>query len=716
MTLGAVEIGSVTWTLEKLGPALEALARAGALPLNARGAPDTPSHILVAPAEAQDRWAEDSASFLGLEAEPLRIRYADVLAVLNGAGPALIRVSNGPGGDRLLALLRARRGTVNIVAPDDTVRTVPSQRVRDWICRPAEVGIDAQLDTLLADARLGDPARTRAAMLRARLSAVTVAHGWMLRLAPGTAFRQQARTMRLLRRTFFVLASHAGAYILLAFSWWLVGRGAIAGRLDRAWMIAWALALASSAALRLLGAHTSGLLLVDGGALMKQRMMDGALRLSPEEVRHRGTGELVGRVIESEAIDSLSLGGGLLAALAAVELLVALPVLAAGTAGTLHVFALLMWIVATLGLGARYLGALRAWTGTRVEMTHALVEHMSGHATRIAQEAPERWHEGEDETLAEYVERSRRLDEVAARLTVLVPRSWLLAAVLALGPALARGGIPPARVAISLGGILLGYGGLRRLVAGLPQIASAIVAWAQARPLLGAAAQSNDGHRSAASLVLGAGAGTLLDEGQTLLDARDLVFQHRPQGKAILRGATLRVRVGDRILLEGASGAGKSTMGAVLAGLRVPTSGLLTLRGLDQQTIGPERWRRRVAAAPQFHENYVLAESLAFNLLMGRCWPPMAQDLVEAEAVCRELGLGPLLHRMPAGILQMVGETGWQLSHGEKSRLFIARALLQGAEMLVLDESFAALDPETLRQAMQCVLARAKTMVVIAHP
>jgi ATP-binding cassette subfamily B protein len=64
----------------------------------------------------------------------------------------------------------------------------------------------------------------------------------------------------------------------------------------------------------------------------------------------------------------------------------------------------------------------------------------------------------------------------------------------------------------------------------------------------------------------------------------------------------------------------------------------------------------------------------------------------------------------------MVGETGWQLSHGEKSRLYIARALLQGAELIVLDESFAALDPENLRRALHCALARASTLFVIAHP
>jgi ABC-type multidrug transport system fused ATPase/permease subunit len=71
---------------------------------------------------------------------------------------------------------------------------------------------------------------------------------------------------------------------------------------------------------------------------------------------------------------------------------------------------------------------------------------------------------------------------------------------------------------------------------------------------------------------------------------------------------------------------------------------------------------------------------------------------------------------MPAGLQQMVGESGWQLSHGERSRLYIARALLQGADLMILDESFAALDPETLAVALRCVLQRAPTLMVIAHP
>jgi ABC-type transport system involved in cytochrome bd biosynthesis fused ATPase/permease subunit len=101
---------------------------------------------------------------------------------------------------------------------------------------------------------------------------------------------------------------------------------------------------------------------------------------------------------------------------------------------------------------------------------------------------------------------------------------------------------------------------------------------------------------------------------------------------------------------------------------------------------------------------------------MGRCWPSRPEDLQEAELICSELGLDHLLKRMPAGLLQMVGESGWQLSHGERSRLYIARALLQGSDLIVLDESFASLDPETLEQCFQCVLDRAPALLVIAHP
>ena len=140
------------------------------------------------------------------------------------------------------------------------------------------------------------------------------------------------------------------------------------------------------------------------------------------------------------------------------------------------------------------------------------------------------------------------------------------------------------------------------------------------------------------------------------------------------------------------------------------------MEGLDRQTLGQTQWRRRVAMAPQFHENHVLMGTFSFNLLMGRSWPPRKEDLEEAEGVCRALGLGPLLERMPAGMQQVIGETGWQLSHGERSRLYLARALLQGADLVILDEGLDALDPETLRTSLSFVLEKASTVLMIAHP
>jgi ATP-binding cassette subfamily B protein len=360
-------------------------------------------------------------------------------------------------------------------------------------------------------------------------------------------------------------------------------------------------------------------------------------------------------------------------------------------------------------------------------MTGDLVERMVGHRTRLAQEERERWNEGEDQELAGYLESSRMLDHASVLLQTM-PRGWLLVGLVALAPALVAGGHSAAALAVGLGGVVLGYKALSGLANGLEKLAGAAIAWQQVKQFWEAAARPEPiGHPAFAN-----GVGNHLTTpippsakvsgipvpqvGKPLLDAHDLFFRHPGRGEPVLQGARLQVRVADRLLLEGPSGGGKSTLASLLAGSRVPHAGLLLLGGLDRDTIGAEAWRRRVALAPQFHDNHVLAGTFAFNLLMGRRWPPHTEDLKEAERLCRALGLSPLLERMPAAMQQIVGETGWQLSHGEKSRLFLARALLQGADLAILDESLAALDPETLRRCLQVVLDEAPTTLVIAHP
>src|SRR6185312_10309171 len=308
------------------------------------------------------------------------------------------------------------------------------------------------------------------------------------------------------------------------------------------------------------------------------------------------------------------------------------------------------------------------------------------------------WHRDESAALAAYGQAGERWDGAAVALAVIVPRAWLLAAVAALLPHAAEARARPAAFAASIGGLLFVGVALRKLSQAVPALGSATIAWRNLRLLAELPAVLPLAPRPAPSPGVA-----------PLLEARDLAFGYAGRPAPVLEGCSF-------VLREGASGGGKSTLAALLAGLRAPSGGDLRLNGVAQATVGLDRWRAHVGAAPQFHENHVFSASLLFNLLLGRAWPPRPEDVAEAEAVCRELDLGPLLARMPSGMEQLVGESGWQLSHGERGRLFIARALLQPLDARILDESFAALDPETLERAVACVLARASTLIVVAHP
>lgn len=348
-------------------------------------------------------------------------------------------------------------------------------------------------------------------------------------------------------------------------------------------------------------------------------------------------------------------------------------------------------------------------------MTNDLVEKMIGHQTRLVQEMRRHWHAGEDHRVSGVLGLARAMDRLAVALMALVPRGWLFLGLLGLTPSFALGNISTTKLAVGVGGVLLAFRALQRLAMGLSQVAGTVVAWRQISPLYGSADRPIAHGISTHPTSFGPETG-ISSNAPALLEAHNVRFSYRERGVPVLRECSLRIRQGDRIMVEGSSGSGKSTLASIMAGLRVAETGLLLLRGLDRQTVGFGSWRRCVAAAPQFHENHVLTGTFAFNLLMGGRWPPRLEDFERSEALCRELGLGDLLRRMPSGLLQAVGEGGWQLSHGERSRLYIARALLQNAELVILDESFAALDPENLSRALRCVLERASTVLIAAHP
>ncbi|MDP2306326.1 MAG: ABC transporter ATP-binding protein [Pseudomonadota bacterium] len=707
-------IRALTWPMEDLGEVLGRMAAEVGAPPNGVAVPMP--RALAADVGGRGRWLEAAAAWLGAEAEPVHVSGGDLDAFARGAGPAILTV--GPvAAPRLLAVRGRDWRGVRVIAPDLREHRLSVPDVVDALHAGLDAKVHADVDGLLDAARLrgGRRDRVRRSLLYARTQGEWLPAGWLVRLPASAPIATQARSNRLGRRIAALASGHALEYGLGLAGWAMIGRGALSGRLEAGWLVAWALLVLTLVPVRAALTRAEGRLALDVGAFLKQRLLVGALRLAPEEVRHQGVGQLLGRVIESENVESLATSGGLLSAFAVLELVLGAAVLAAGAGGAWHAGLLLAWSLGVCGLGAAYYRRRVAWSGARLTMTNDLVEALVGHRTRLAQEDPAHWHDAEDAALSVYLDASARMDGVGAWLDALAPGGWIVIGLLGLAPALVAGPADTAALAVSVGGVLLAYGSLRKLVVGVAALAGAGIAWEQVRDLFWAAERAEPAVRPTTLGSPDAASPAASVEGP-LLEGHALCFRHPGRAAPVFSDVHLVIRPGDHVLVEGPSGGGKSTLASLLAGLRLPSSGVLVLGGLDRRTLGPDGWRGRVVTAPQFHENHVLGSSLAFNLLMGRSWPPRDADLVEAEALCVELGLGPLIERMPSGLSQMVGETGWQLSHGEKSRLYIARALLQGSDLVVLDESFAALDPDNLRRAMECVLTRARAVVVIAHP
>ena len=662
-----------------------------------------------------DRWLDAAVHPLGLEAEPAYATYGQLESFVARAAPAVLRLEQD-GEVKLALLLKGGRRNVTLLARARQPIVVPTAELAARLAEPVVAPHRNAIEDLLESAGIESRrrARCRDALLAKKLPQ-PVRGLWLLRESPGASMWRQMMQADLPRDLVGMLASHGLAYLLLLAAWAVVGVSALQGRLEGGWLAAWALLLLTTVPFAMSTTWFQGRLTIGVSGLLKRRLLHGVLRLQPDEVRGEGAGRLLGKVIESESLEALALGGGVLVVLSIIEVVMALVVLSAGASGGLHAVLLLGWLGVIVALNWRYYRRVRQWAGQRVELTSDLVERMVGHRTRLAQLPRERWHEGEDEAVERYVSLASRMDEANRQLMVLLPRGWMLLGVIGLAPAFIAGGASSASVAVSLGGILLAFGALNKASGSFAQIGGAAIAWEQLSGMYHAAAREEAVGLPLAMEVAARG-DEEGDEREPVIDARDLHFAYEGRGRAVLRGANLHIEDGDKLLLEGGSGAGKSTFASLLIGLRKPSSGLLLLRGFDQATLGTHEWRRRVISAPQFHENHVLTGTFAFNLLMGSTWPASPEAIERAEGLCRELGLGPLLDRMPGGIQQMVGETGWQLSHGERSRLFMARALLQDADLVVLDESFAALDPEALRQTLGCVLERTPTLMVIAHP
>jgi ATP-binding cassette subfamily B protein len=670
MAVQGIQLETDTWPVGRLGDLIENLASKAGLSPKRTTLPQPPESFASGEDGNITRWIDIAAGYLGLEAEALDAYYSEVEKLISSGGPLILQLpgSSSQAGVRLVALLSSSRRRVSILCPDLRVRRRKPEALRSALCAPFEAPLVGDIDELLTDVDVPPERRRRArnAILHEQLSAVRIPAGWILRLSPRTRLTSQLRHGGVLLPFLLLVILHFVQQVLSILSWVVIGRGIFQGNFDIAWLAAWVILLFATIPIQLIVSDGQGELSILAGTLFKQRLLYGILKLEPEEIRHQGMGQFLGRVMESEAVEMLALSGGFTAVLSLIDLFLAGYILTQGAGGTLQAVVLGIWFIITLVLLWRYYYASQEWSRSFRQMTNDLVENMVGHRTRLAQEDPDSWHDREDQALDQYLALSGRMDGIGIQLNAVVSRGWILIGLLGIAYPFITGSASVQALAISLGGVLFASQALGRLVSGSQSLTSLLIAWQQVGPLFNAASRE--------------------------------------------------IKQGDRILLEGPSGGGKTTLAALLTGLRQPESGSLLLWGFDRQIVGSQEWRRRVAMAPQFQENYVFTETFGFNLLMGRRWPPLPEDLQDAEAICRELGLGDVLDRMPSGFQQMLGESGWQLSHGERSRLYIARTLLQNADLIILDESFGALDPENLFRAMQSVLARAHTLLVIAHP
>ena len=183
------------------------------------------------------------------------------------------------------------------------------------------------------------------------------------------------------------------------------------------------------------------------------------------------------------------------------------------------------------------------------------------------------------------------------------------------------------------------------------------------------------------------------------------------QSGEILKGISFDVPSGTMTALVGSSGAGKTTISALLPRLYDVTSGSISICGEDIRELTIESLRQSIGIVTQ--DAHMFHDTIAANLLYAKA---DATDL-EMESACKAAQIWELISSLPNGFDTVVGERGHRLSGGEKQRLAIARLLLKAPRIVVLDEATAHLDSENealVQEALSTAL-KERTSIVIAH-
>lgn len=183
------------------------------------------------------------------------------------------------------------------------------------------------------------------------------------------------------------------------------------------------------------------------------------------------------------------------------------------------------------------------------------------------------------------------------------------------------------------------------------------------------------------------------------------------QSGEILKGISFDVPSGTMTALVGSSGAGKTTISALLPRLYDVTSGSISVNGEDIRDLTIESLRQSLGIVTQ--DAHMFHDTIAANLRYAKA---DATDL-EMESACKAAQIWELISSLPNGFDTVVGERGHRLSGGEKQRLAIARLLLKAPRIVILDEATAHLDSENealVQEALSTAL-KERTSIVIAH-
>jgi ATP-binding cassette subfamily C protein len=181
-------------------------------------------------------------------------------------------------------------------------------------------------------------------------------------------------------------------------------------------------------------------------------------------------------------------------------------------------------------------------------------------------------------------------------------------------------------------------------------------------------------------------------------------------GPDVLHGIDLSVRPGERLAVVGPSGAGKTTLGRLLAGMDRPRAGTVTVGGVPLTDLPPGRLRRQVVLVAQ--EHHVFLGTLRDNLLLAA---PAATD-AELHAALKVAGAG-WSAVLPDGLDTELGPNRYRLDGAQAQQLALARVVLADPHTLILDEATALLDPTTARATERALAAvlRGRTVIAVAH-